>query len=209
MIKKISFVLVFTICGSLAISLFMSQKESEAATDTINLTANVIEALTLGLSSSSISFGDLIPGSPVKGSSGININVQTSATNGYTLALSDGVVSNGSALLHTDTTTRIADYSASIASPTAWNSGTDVGLGFTMYAAETNKEISWGAGSAFDHPSNRYAGIPQNATLFHTSSGYKASADTSSISFILDVPVSQKVGNYSGVITVTAIPVLE
>lgn len=207
--KKITFIVSATLIIACTISSLLPARYSEAATDTVSLTANVTGALTLGLSSASYSFGDLTPGTPVRGSSGIDINVETSSANGYTLAVHDSIAGANSALLHTDTTTRIADYSSLIASPTTWNNGTDTGLGFTAYSAETSKEIKWGSGTTYNDANNTYAGVPQNATVFHTSPNYKAGVDTTSISFILDVPVDQKTGSYSGIVTVTALPTLE
>ena len=209
MIKKFSLLLFITLLLSFSVSLLLEHKQSQAATDTITLTATVSPALTVGLSSNNYAFGVLTPGTPVRGSGGINIDVLTSSEFGYSLYLHDSVVGTDSALLHTDTTTRIPDYSSLIALPTLWNSGTDVGLGFTMYAAETSKEVKWGAGNSYNHAQNKYAGVPQAATAFHSSPGYKADTDTSSISFILDVLASQKTGDYSGIVTVTALANLE
>ncbi len=179
-----------------------------ATTDTVTLTTDVTESLSLGLSSGSLSLGTLTPGTPVRGSGGIVVTVSTSAANGYNLGISDAVSGNDSALLHTDTTTRITDTSALIAAPALWVNGTTKGLGVGVYAADTSKEAKWGSGTTYNHADNKYAGIPETATTIHSAPGFKAGADTTSISFVLDVENSQKTGAYSGNVTLTATAVL-
>lgn len=174
----------------------------------VNVSADVSTNLNMSFSTATISFGPLIPGTPAKGSNGIDIDVTTSAADGYNLSINDGVVSNGSALLHTDTTTRILDFSHGIASPDFWTSGVSTGLGFTTYYADTSKEGKWGTGTTYNDSNNKYAGIPQDSTIFHASSGYKAGSDRTSITFILDVPNDQKTGSYDGNITVSATAII-
>jgi hypothetical protein len=180
-----------------------------AETETVTLTATVNVALALTISSANYSFGSLIPGSPVKGSGGIDVFVETSAPNGYTLAIHDSVGGTDSALLHSDATTRIADFTSTIASPSVWSSGTSKGLGLTVYSADTSKEAKWGTGTTYNDANNAYVAVPQTASIIHSSAGYKAGIDTTSIAFILDVPPSQKTGNYSGTTIITATAVLE
>lgn len=178
---------------------------AQAATDAASLDTTVSTTLTLGVSPGSISLGNLIPGTPVVGASGVVITVNTSADSGYLLGVSDGVTGSDSALLHTDTTTRIADYAGTIAIPTTW---TGTGLGFTVYAADTNKEAKWGTGTTYNDANNNYAGVPETTTTFHSSPGFKAVDDTTSVGFKVDVPNSQKTGNYSGNVTITATAVV-
>lgn len=179
-----------------------------AATDTVTVSTEVTEALTLGLSSGTLALGSLTPGTPAKGASGIVVNVTTSAANGYNLGISDAVAGTDSALLHTDTTTRIPDASAAIASPALWVNGVTKGLGVTVFAADTSKEAKWGNGTTYNDAGNKYSGVPQVATTLHSAPGFKAVVDTTSISFIVDVENSQKTGSYSGNITLTATAVL-
>jgi len=201
--KKIIFTLVIFL-----VALFQFAPIARAATDTIALSTAVQTSLALSLSSNVYAFGNLIAGTPLMGSAGIDIDVTTNASNGYTLGISDGVAGTDSALLHTDGVTRIADASALIAAPALWVSGTTKGMGVTVYAADTSKEGKWGTGATYDSADNKYAGVPTGATTIHTSAAYKTGADTTSISFIVDVPADQKAGTYSGNETITATAVL-
>lgn len=185
---------------------FISVDNAQAAD--VSMTTNVQNVLDISLSSASINFGSLVPGTPVKGSGGIDIDVTTSSADGYNLSICDTIVGSDSALLHTDTTTRIPDFSSLIASPSLWNTGTSVGLGFGVYAADTSKEVKWGTGTTYDHASNQYAGVPENSTIFHASTGYKEGADTTSLAFILDVSNSQKTGSYTGQVVITATAII-
>jgi hypothetical protein len=166
-------------------------------------------SLALTLSGNTYAFGNLTSGTPKKGTAGIDIDVTTNASNGYTLGIHDGIASPNSSMLHTDLVTRIAKYtSGDITTPALWNTGVSEGVGVTLYAADTTKEGKWGAGTTFDDALNKYAAVPQAATTFHTSAAYKVGADTSSIAFEVDVPADQKAGTYSGNVTITATAVL-
>ena len=177
-------------------------------TDTVTLSTNVQTAIAISLSSGSYAFGNLTAGTPLKGSVGIDVDVTTNASNGYTLGIHDGVAGSNSALLHTDTTTRIADTSFTIASPDLWVSGTTKGLGATVFSADTSKEAKWGTGTTYNDANNKYAAVPQAATTIHTSTGYKTGSDTTSVAFVVDVEADQKSGSYSGDVTFTATAVL-
>lgn len=194
---------VFVVCAGL--TLLVQSSPVSAATDTAALDATVSTTLTLGLSANSMNFGNLTPGTPLKGTGGIIATVNTSAADGYLLGISDGVASPNSCLRHTDTVTYIPDYIGTITTPTTW---TGTGLGFTVYAADTNKEAKWGTGTTYNDSNNKYAGIPETTTTFHSSPGYKAVDDTTSFAFELDAPNDQKTGNYSGDITITATAVV-
>ncbi len=180
---------------------------AKAATDTVTLTTSVQEYLSFSITSGDpAAFGSLTPGTPIASPSGGTIaSVTTNSANGYTLGLSDGIASTDSSMTHTDTTTKIADYAGTIATPTSW---TGTGLGVTMFAADTNKEAAWGTGTTYNDANNKYAGVPQNATTAHTVTGYHGTADTSSWAFKLDVPNTQKTGSYSGTVTLTVTAVL-
>lgn len=179
-----------------------------AKAENINLTTAVLETLQMSVSANSYAFGNLTPGTPLKGSGGIDVNITTSAANGYNLGISDGISGNDSALVHTDTTTRIPDAVALIVAPALWVGGTTKGLGATVYSATTLKEVKWGAGTTYNHANNKYAAIPETATTLHSSAGYKEGIDTTSISFIIDVANSQKTGAYAGDVILTATAVL-
>lgn len=184
----------------------LNAKNVQAADVTLSTSVQQYLAFTI-TTGGTVSFGNLTPGTPIPApSSGTIASVTTNSANGYTVALSDGVASTNSSMVHTDTTTRIADYAGTIASPTTW---TGTGLGATLYAADSNKSTAtWGAGTTYNDALNEYAGIPETATTAHTVTGYHASADTSSWAFKIDVPNTQKTGSYSGSVTFTVTAVL-
>lgn len=197
--------LVFSI-ALIASVVFVAKQFAYAATDTVTLSTSVQEYLSFSLTAgATVSFGNLTPGTPICHGTGTVASITTNAANGYTLGLSDGVAGSDSALVHTDATTYIADYAGTIATPTTW---TGTGLGVGLYAADTNKEAAWGTGTTVCDVNNKYAGVPQTATTAHTVTGYHASADTSSWSWELDAPGTQKTGSYSGDVTFTATAVL-
>lgn len=209
MLSKLYFaVLAGSFIAVCAVAFYYLKSEAQVDTETITLSTDVQTAIALVVSSNTYAFGNLVSGAPEKGSAGIDADVTTNASNGYTLGISDSVAGGNSCLLHTDAATRIIDYASTIALPTLWNSGTDRGLGATVYAADTTKELKWGGGSAYDDVLNKYAGVPQTATTIHTSAGFKTGADTSSVAFIVDVNADQKSGVYSGNVTLTATAVL-
>lgn len=176
-----------------------------AATDTVTVSTDVQTFLTLSITSGDpMALGNLTPGSPVTGSAGSVASCTTDAANGYTLGLSDGSDTN-SALVHTDTTTYIADYAGTITTPTTWSG---IGLGISLYAADNNKEAKWGTGTTYNDANNKYAGIPSVATTAHTVTGFHVGTDTSSWGWKADVANGQKTGAYSGNVTFTATAVL-
>lgn len=189
--------------------LFYNKKTVRAQTSDINFSTTVQSALSLDITAGdTVAFGTIIAGTPITApDTGTIASVTTSAANGYTLDVSDGATDGGSALLHTDTTTRITDVTGgNIATPALWGSKT--GLGITLYAADTNKEVKWGTGVTYDDSNNKYAAIPEIANTAHTVTGVVAGADTSSWAFKLDVPADQKTGDYTGTMTFTATAVL-
>lgn len=160
-------------------------------------------SLTLDVDSATVAFGNLLPGSVVTGTT--ITTVDTNYPNGYTLAIHDNVAGSWSTLLHTDSTTRIADYAGTIATPTTW-SGT--GLGICVYSA-TDKEAKWGTGTTEADSNNKYAGVPQTAGIIHTKTGAPTVSNATSIGYKVVVPNTQKTGSYSGDVTYTATGVLE
>jgi hypothetical protein len=181
--------------------------KTQAATHDVSLSTSVQEYLYFDITAGdTVNFGNLTPGNPIAApATGTIASVTTNAANGYTIGLHDGIAGSDSCLLHTDTTTRIADYAGTIATPTTW---TGTGLGITLYAADNNKESKWGTGTTYNDVNNKYAGIPQSSTVAHTVTGYHSGADTSSWAFKIDVPNTQKTGSYSGTMTFTATAVL-
>jgi hypothetical protein len=199
MFRNIFFVFVFLFVA-LSVAPF-----SYGATDTVSTSVDVVMVVNIGVTPETIDFGALTPGTPVTSTSGVVITVSTSAENGYLLGIQDDIAGTGSALLHTDGATRIADYLGTIATPTLW-SGT--GLGMSVYMADTDKEVKWGTGTTYNDPNNKYAGIPELFSTFHSSPGYKAGPDQTGIGFKMDAPNDQKVGNYSGNVIITATAII-
>jgi len=156
-------------------------------------------SLTLDVDQDTISFGNLLPGSVITGTT--TTTVTTNYPNGYSLAASDGVAGSGSCLLHTDASTRIADYAGTIATPTSW---TGTGLGICLYSATGKDTSKWGTGTMETDSNNKYAGVPETATVIHSKVGAPTSADESKSGYKLVVPNTQKTGAYSGNITYTA-----
>ena len=192
------------VCGFLVLGI---NKPAKAANDSVDLQVSIAEYLSFSVTGGdAVDFSTLTPGTPVAGPSGGTVcTVTTNAANGYTISVSDGVASTGSALVHTDTTTYIADYAGTVGTPTLW---TGTGLGVTLFAADSNKEAKWGSGTAVDSATNKYAGVPENTTVAHTVTGFVTGADTSTWGFQLDVPNDQKTGDYSGSVTFSATAVL-
>ena len=145
-------------------------------------------SLSLTLDSNDLDLGTVTPGSPVVGQT--TISVITDAWGGYDL-----LTNQNHSMTHTDATTTIPDYSCLIASPCAW-SGT--GLGFTV-ASGTAVEAKWGTS-----PNYNYAAFPLASTIFHTKGGYLSGADQTVVGYKLDVPSTQKSGQYSNIIYYTA-----
>ena len=164
-----------------------------------------VEALSLSLdvSPATVNFAELLPTETLTETS--TATITTNYPNGYSLSAHDAIVGSWSALLHTDSVTRIIDYAGTIASPTLW-SGT--GLGICVYDA-TGKDAKWGTGTTETDPNNKYAGVPETATIIHTKTGAPTLSDIVYIGYKLSVGLTQKSGDYSGIITYTATGVLQ
>lgn len=204
--KKISIGIICVLVVVFMVMVFSSRVSAD--TDAVTLSTSVQEYLSFSISSGdTVAFGNLTPGTPICSATETVASVTTNAANGYTMYISDSVAASNSALLHTDTTTRIADYAGTMDTPTAWVS---TGLGVTMFAADTSKEAKWGTGTTVCDALNKYSGVPQNAsgTTAHTVTGYHAGADTSTYGWKVDSPGTQKTGSYSGDTTFTATAVL-
>jgi hypothetical protein len=185
---------------------------AKAAEDSagINFLTNVLESISLSVSSASLDFGNLSAGTPARGNGGVTAGVRTNSGFGYSLSINDNNSGNKSALRHSDAVTYISDFlDGTITTPALWSSGSSVGFGFSVFAADTGKEAKWGTGTTYSDANNKYAGIPQNATVFHNSSGFKNGLDNTSLAFVVDVLADQKSGAYSGVATLTAVSLFE
>lgn len=206
--KKYIIASFLALIGIFVLVMFKSN-EARAVTHEVSFSTTVQASISLDITAGdTVAFGNLTPGVPIAApATGTIASVETNAANGYTLGIHDGVAGTDSALLHTDTTTRITDVtSGDITTPVVW--GASTGLGITLFAADTNKEAKWGAGTTYDDALNKYAAIPETATTAHTVTGAVVGADTSSWAFKLDTPAGQKTGAYSGSMTFTATAVL-
>lgn len=145
--------------------------------------------VTLSLSSPTVNLGTLVPGSPVSGTTTTTVSTDSSA--GYSLALQ-----KDRAMTHTDNVTTISDFGGSIASPSTYNSG-DTGLGFSV-SAGTNVDSKWNSGLDF-------AAIPTLATTtYHTLVQSISAPNTTTITYKLNVGVTQKPGIYSTSVAIYA-----
>ena len=211
-IKPMKIFTIFILLWVLSIAIVLSNnKLTKAATDNVAVSTAVQASLSFSITAGdTVAFGPLTAGVPIAApNTGTIASVTTNASNGYTIGVSDGVVGSNSALLHTDTTTRITDVtSGDITTPALWGSST--GLGITMFAADTTPEAKWcnDVCTSYNDADNKYAAIPETATTAHTVTGAVVGANTSSWAFKLDVPADQKTGNYSGNVTFTATAVL-
>lgn len=207
-IIKFLFVALLLVLGAIY---FSNINRIRAATDEVAVSTAVQASLLLDITAGdTAAFGPLTAGVPIAAPDpGTIASVTTNASNGYTLGVSDGVTGSNSALLHTDTTTRITDVtSGDIATPALW--GANTGLGVTMWDADTTPEGKWcnAVCTAYNDTDNKYAAVPETTTTAHTVTGAVVGANTSSWAFKLDVPADQKTGNYSGIITFTATAVI-
>lgn len=210
--KKILLVSLIMLIGGLLVNYVLKPFPiAHAATDTVTLSTSVQTYLNFSISAGDpVAFGALTSGTAICSATASVASVTTNAANGYTLGLSDGIAASNSALLHTDTTTRIPDMTnGTIATPVVWGTpGTNTGLGVGLWAADTNKEVKWGSGATVCDTNNKYAAVPQAATTAHTVTGTVSGTDTSSWSWEIDVLNTQKTGSYSGDVTFTATAVL-
>jgi len=145
-------------------------------------------SISLAVDSHNLNLGTITPGTPVNEQT--TISVITDAWGGYDL-----LVSQNHAMTHTDAVTTIADYACAIANPCAWSGN---GLGFTVNSG-TNVEVKWGTS-----PNYNYAYFPLSQTVFHAKGGYLSGVDQTAVGYRLDVPATQRSGQYSNIITYTA-----
>lgn len=98
----------------------------------------------------------------------------------------------------TDGTYSIPAVSGSIASPSAWNEGSTVGLGFTLYGTNaTALPGTWGSGA-------NYAALPASPTTMYTRTGQTGGAkDVLNMRLRLDVATSQVASEYTNQMTIT------
>ena len=146
-------------------------------------------AINLTVDSSTVNLGTITPGTPVEGQS--VLTVTTDSWGGYDLK-----VNEDHNMTHTDAVTTISDYSCTIASPCLWSG---VGLGFTIKSG-TGVDAKWGT-----NPTYKYAYFPGTSTNFHSKTGFSSGGDATTIGYKVDTAASQKSGQYSSMITYTAL----
>lgn len=190
----IFFVAIFGIMQAL-------ETKSATATDQVNLSVSVTQALTLGCGAD-VNFGTLTPGVAVTGTS--TCSVTTNAV-GYTLNVKRD---------DADTTMDLdSDATKNITDKTAWTSATPnggtwsgTGLGFRVKQTGTNSGYNstwWGTDDTA--PNAKYAGLPSSYDKILEYGSYSATATDTVIEYKLDVPASQPSGAYSGTVTFQAV----
>ncbi len=153
---------------------------------------NLYDANNAGISNA-LTIPQITPG--VSQNAGLDMTVITDAP-GY-----DAAISQNNNLTHTDTTTTIPAISGgSITTPVLWDEGNTKGLGFTLTGG-VSIPAKWGTG-----PVNyKYAAIPGSSTTFFSRTGFSAGQkEVTNMQFKLDAITSQKTGEYTNTVTVTA-----
>lgn len=199
---------VFTLLIVILINSY-SVKAAPSVSTGLGLSTDVQPSLLMDVSLDNYDFGHITAGTPNWGSNESIIYITTNSSNGYTIDIKDLVPGSNSALLHSDNTTRIPDFSANITNPQPWSYGVSKGVGFSIFKADTNKETRWGTGTSYNSADNNYAGIEESNVAIHSSPGFKTTTDNTWITFVLDVEAGQKTGPYSGSITLSVTANLE
>lgn len=145
-------------------------------------------AISLVVDSDAVDLGTITPGVPITGES--TLTVTTDAWGGYDL-----YVNQNHSMTHSDAVTTISEFSCAISSPCLW---TGTGLGFTLKSG-TGVDVKWGTS-----PNYKYAYFSSSSTKFHDKTGYASGGDETIVEYKLDVPSTQKSGNYSNIITYIA-----
>ncbi|OQB05491.1 MAG: hypothetical protein BWY19_00991 [bacterium ADurb.Bin212] len=197
-----------SICVYLAL-IFVSLSSIAQEQKSVELVATIQQSMAILISDTQCDFGIVIAGTPSRCQGGFDISVKTNSSTGYLLGAQDNVADPNSAMVYGDAVTHIPDFSAPLSSPEIFDPGVDIGVGITVYAADTNKELKWGNGSSYNDLLNKYAGIPELMQTLHSSPNYKADFDNTSVAFIMDVSPDQKDGFYSGNVIITAVALVE
>lgn len=183
------------------------------ATQNVDLTTTVNSYLNFTISSGgSINLGHINADIPACNVSGTVLVVATNADNGYKITPADGSDTN-SVLKHTDGETYIPDISASMSAPSLWENGTTKGLGTTLWSG-TQREEAWSVGGvaldACAPNSTKWAGVSADDTTVsgHIVTGYVADPDETYWGWKIDIPTTQKTGEYAGLVTFTVVAVL-
>jgi hypothetical protein len=118
-------------------------------------------------------------------------------------------VNAANTLTHTDTTTQIIDTGANLlaytglpASTAVWTAPTTKGLGFRVMVTGTtlaNTNTDWGVDGT-----PAYAAFPAADQTIYNYGAFTAAPAAVMVDYKLDVPPTQKSGNYSGTVVYTA-----
>jgi len=115
----------------------------------------------------------------------------------------NAAISQNYNLRHTDNSTTVPNLSNSgtITLPVLWDEGTTKGLGLTLIGGSIPPPGIWGSGPV----SYKYAQTTTTPTTFYSRTGQSAGIkETTNMQLKLDVPTSQKSGQYSNQLTVSA-----
>ena len=91
--------------------------------------------------------------------------------------------------------------------PAVWGSGVSTGLGFTLWAADINKETAcWGSGSSQTDALNTYAALPASvgASSFLSTTTSSPNPSYASVGWSLSVTTGQRATDYTGQVIFTA-----
>ncbi len=164
----------------------------ESLSDNFGISSGFESELDGGISllvdSDTKSLGLISAGIPVEATTTLAVDIVSSV--GYDLYISEN-----KNLTHTDGTTEIDSLACDIANPCLWDGK---GLGFTVLSA-TAVETKWGS-----EPDFKFAAIPLSQTVFHSNDSYVSGGDITVVGYKLDVPASQRAGNYSNSVSYTA-----
>lgn len=165
-----------------------------------NITTNIQQIITLNCGPT-LSLGNIIPGTPVSNTA--TCTTTTNAEQGFALSVKRDDASG--TMNHAD-----GDY---ISDKSAWNpdtpngaTWTGIGLAFRLRQTGTDTNLYnstyWGADDTQDNA--KYAGFPEDYAIIGQTSAYYPTTVTSVIEAKLDVPNTQKSGEYDGTVTVQA-----
>lgn len=191
--------------------LYLNDAHAATSTGAITLSTTVQETITLTLSTTTVQFGNLTPGTPIATTS--TSSVLTNAANGFSFQVRRNN-SPTSTLVHTDTSTQLPDgtvggsnFDGNASTTTSTNliganlhfkvafGGTDAGL---YYSSLWGGNDTDGAGNA------EYAGFATTSFRIASSTTFIGTTSTVVTRYRLDSPITQKAGVYSGGITYTA-----
>jgi hypothetical protein len=202
-ITKISFLSALIALGAIV----SSSSVQAAATDNKTVTVNAVIPVTMTLACANPTTLTLANvGIPVTQSAACTAT--TNSETGFNLKAHRVNATN--TLTHTDTTTQIIDtganllaYTGLVASVSAWTAPTTKGLGFRVKTTGTTL-ASTITHFGTDATSEMFAAFPTADQTIYNYAAFTAAPAAVNIQYQLDVPPTQKSGNYSGTVVYTA-----